>query len=149
MLKSMFALLAAFAAGAAQAQVQVQDPWIRGMVETQQVTGAFMRLTSARAAKLVGVSTPAAGMAEIHQTRMEGGVMRMRPVESIELPAGQAVELKPGGYHVMLMQVKPALQEGQSVPLTLQFESGGKRESVTVQVPVKALSGPAQAHGKH
>jgi len=117
------------------------------MVETQQVTGAFMRLTSARAAKLVGVSTPVAGVAEIHQTKMEGGVMRMRPVESIELPAGQAVELKPGGYHVMLMQVKPALQEGQSVALTLVIEAGGKRESVTVQVPVKALAGPV--HGKH
>lgn len=146
MSKLLFALLAAFVAGAAQAQVQVQDPWVRGMVETQSVTGAFMRLTSAQAAKLVGVSTPAAGATEIHRSSMEGGVMRMRPVESIELPAGQAVELKPGGYHVMMMQVSPALKEGQTIPLTLVIETGGKRESLTVQVPVKGLAGPGHRH---
>jgi copper(I)-binding protein len=152
MLKFMFALLAAFFAGAAQAQVQVrvEDPWVRGMVDVQKATGAFMRLTSKTPAKLIGASTPAAGVTEIHQSTMEGGVMRMRPVDAIELPAGQAVERKPGGYHVMMMQVSPALKEGQTVPLTLVIETGGKRESFTVQVPVKALAGPAHPHGhKH
>ncbi|MDH5352710.1 MAG: copper chaperone PCu(A)C, partial [Betaproteobacteria bacterium] len=87
MLKHGIALVAALLAGAAHAQVQVQDPWVRGMVETQKATGAFMRLTSPNAARLVGVSSPVAGVVEIHQTKMEGGVMRMRPVQAVELPA--------------------------------------------------------------
>lgn len=145
MLKQWMAVatLAALA-GTAQAQVEVKDAWIRGMVPGQDTTGAFMRLTSKTDAKLVGVKTPAAGMADIHQTKMDGGVMRMRHVEGIALPAGKPVALEPGGYHVMLMHVAPPLKEGESVPLTLIVEQrGGKRESVTVQVPVKALATPA------
>jgi periplasmic copper chaperone A len=145
MRKLFFAWLA-FAAltGTAQAQVDVKDAWIRGMVPGQDTTGAFMQITSKADAKLVGVKTPAAGMADVHQTSMQGGVMRMRHVEAIELPAGKPVDLKPGGYHVMLMHVARPLKEGEIVPLTLTVElKGGKRESVTVQVPVKALSTPA------
>jgi copper(I)-binding protein len=145
MLKHAIALLAALLAGAAHAQVQVQDPWVRGMVETQNVTGAFMRLTSPTAARLVGASSPVAGVAEIHQTTMEGGVMRMRPVQAIELPAGKTVELKPGGYHVMLMQMPRALKEGETVPVMLVIEGrDGKRQNIEVKAPVKAL-----ATGKH
>jgi len=140
------ALTLAALAGAAQAQVEVKDAWIRGMVTPQDTTGAFMRITSATDAKLVGVKTPAAGMAGIHQTTMEGGVMRMRHVEAMELPAGKPVALKPGGYHVMLMHVARPLKEGETVPLTLIVEEkGGKRQSVTIQVPVRALTTPA--HG--
>lgn len=128
-------------AGAAHAQVEVQDAWIRGMVAPQDTTGAFMRITSTKDARLVGVKTPAAGMASIHQSTMEGGVMRMRHVEAIELPAGKPVDLKPGGYHVMLMHVAKPLKEGETVPVTLIIESkDGKRESVTVQVPVSSLT---------
>lgn len=145
MLRQTIALLALAAlAGTAQAQVEVKDAWIRGMVAPQDTTGAFMRITSATDAKLVGVKTPAAGMADIHQSKMDGGVMRMRHVEGIELPAGKPVDLKPGGYHVMLMHVARPLKEGETVPLTLIVEQkGGRRESVTVQVPVKALTTPA------
>jgi copper(I)-binding protein len=140
-------LVAALLAGAAHAQVQVQDPWVRGMVETQKATGAFMRLTSPNAARLVGVSSPVAGVVEIHQTTMEGGVMRMRPVQAIELPAGKAVELRPGGYHVMLMQVPRPLKEGEKVPITLVVEGkDGKRQTIEVEAPVKALATPAH-HG--
>jgi copper(I)-binding protein len=145
MLKLGIALVAALLAGAAHAQVQVQDPWVRGMVETQNVTGAFMRLTSPTAARLVGASSPVAGVVEIHQTTMEGGVMRMRPVQAIELPAGKTVELKPGGYHVMLMQMPRALKEGETVPVMLVIEGrDGKRQNIEVKAPVKAL-----ATGKH
>ena len=147
LLRLGIALVAALLAGAAHAQVQVQDPWVRGMVETQTTTGAFMRLTSPTAARLVGASSPVAGVVEIHQTTMEGGVMRMRPVQAVELPAGKTVEFKPGGYHVMLMQVKPPVKEGGTVPLTLVIESGGKRDAVTVRAPVRALTTPA--HRKH
>lgn len=139
------ALTLAALAGAAHAQVEVQDAWIRGMVAPQDTTGAFMRIISKSDARLVGIRTPAAGMADIHQTTMQGGVMRMRPVKAIELPAGKPVELKPGGYHVMLMHVARPLKEGERVPLTLIVETAaGKRESVTVQVPVKALTTPAR-----
>jgi copper(I)-binding protein len=145
MLKHGFALLAALLAGAAHAQVTVQDAWVRGMVETQTSTGAFMRITSKSAARLIGAQSPAAGMAEIHQTTMDGGVMRMRPVEAIELPAGKTVELKPGGYHVMLMHVRQPLKEGATVPVTLVVEGkDGKRQTIEVQAPVKAL-----ATGRH
>jgi periplasmic copper chaperone A len=147
MSKYGFLLFAAVLAGAAQAQVEVKDPWVRGMVPAQKATGAFMRITSAAPAKLVGASSPAAGVVEIHRSTMEGGVMRMRPVEAIELPAGQAVELRPGGYHVMMMQVPKPLQEGETVPITLVFETAdGKRESVTIEAPVKALAAGHRMH---
>lgn len=143
----VFVLAAAFM-GAAQAQVEVKDPWVRGMVSAQKATGAFMRITSAKPAKLVGASSPAAGVVEIHRSSMEGGVMRMRPVEAIALPAGQAVELRPGGgYHVMMMQVPKPLKEGETVPITLVFESAdGKRESMTIEAPVKALAAGHRMH---
>jgi periplasmic copper chaperone A len=151
MLKQLATLLALAAlAGTAQAQIEVKDAWIRGMVPGQNATGAFMHLTSKTDAKLVGVKTPAAGMADIHQTTMDGGVMRMRHVEAIPLPAGKPVALEPGGYHVMLMHVARPLKEGETVPLTLTVEDkGGKRESLTVQVPVKALTTPAPMRMKH
>ena len=144
MLKHGIALLAALLAGAAHAQVEVKGAWVRGMVESQQATGAFMSLTSKAPARLVAAQSPAAPVVELHRTTMEEGVMRMRPVEAIELPAGKAVELKPGGYHVMLMQLPRALKEGETVALTLIVESkDGKRESIAVKAPVKALATPA------
>jgi copper(I)-binding protein len=148
MLKHWIALLVvAGMAGAAQAQVEVKGAWVRGMVESQKATGAFMSITSTAPARLVAAQSPAAGKVEIHQTTMEGGVARMRPVEAIELPAGKAVELKPGGYHVMLMQVPRPLKEGETVPVTLIVETKeGKRESIAVQAPVRPLAGPA-GHG--
>jgi copper(I)-binding protein len=152
MTKVWIALLAAVMAGAAQAQgkVEVKDAWVRGMVATQDTTGAFMRIRSQSSARLVGAKTPAAKLVEIHRTTMEGGVMRMRPVDAIELPAGQAVELKPGGYHVMLMQVPRPLEAGTSVSLTLIVEAkDGTRTEVTVQAPVRSLTAPAGGHKMH
>ncbi len=147
MLRPIVLSLAVALAGAAQAQVEVKDPWVRGMVPAQKATGAFMRITSATPAKLVGASSPAAGVVEIHRSTMEGGVMRMRPVESIELPAGREVELRPGGYHVMLMQVAKPLKEGETVPITLVVETaGGARESVAIEAPVKALTAGRRMH---
>ncbi|MEO8717722.1 MAG: copper chaperone PCu(A)C [Burkholderiales bacterium] len=141
----LVAVALAVLAGAAHAQVEVKDAWIRGMVAPQDTTGAFMQITSKTAARLVGVETPAAGMASIHQSKMEGDVMRMRHVEAIDLPPGKPVDLKPGGYHVMLMHVAHPLREGESVPLTLIVETaGGKRESVTVDVPVRSLTTPSR-----
>jgi copper(I)-binding protein len=145
-----FALAAALAAGLAHAQVEVKDAWVRGMVPGQDTTGAFLSITSKSDAKLVGVRTPAAGMAELHRTTMEGGMMRMRAVDAIPLPAGKAVALKPGGYHVMLMHVKQALKEGEQVPITLEVEGkDGSRDLITVQAPVLPVSATGPGHGMH
>ncbi|WP_420804112.1 copper chaperone PCu(A)C [Ralstonia soli] len=115
------------ASAAAFAQVTVQDAWVRGTVPGQTSSGAFMTLQSADGAKVVGVSTPVAGTAEIHEMKMEGNVMRMRAVPALDLPKGQAVQLKPGGYHVMLMDVKQPLVKDATVPLTLKVELADKR----------------------
>ena len=115
------------ASAAAFAQVTVQDAWVRGTVPGQTSSGAFMTLQAADGAKLVGVSTPVAGTAEIHEMKMEGNVMRMRAVQSLDLPKGQTVQLKPGGYHVMLMDLKQPLAKDTTVPITLKVELADKR----------------------
>ena len=136
--------------GLAHAQVSVKEPWVRATVAQQQATGAFMQLQSPTGTRLVGVSTPLTPVAEVHEMAMQSDVMRMRQVPAIDLPAGKAVELKPGGYHVMLMNLKAQVKEGQTVPLTLTFEGpDGKRETVQVQAPVRAPTAAAGAHGGH
>ena len=134
----------------ASAQTAVKDPWVRGTVPQQKATGMFAQITSTAGAKLVAGSSPVAGVVEIHEMTMDGNVMKMRALPNgLDLPAGKAVALKPGGYHVMLMDLKQALKAGDTVPVTLVFEGADKkRESVEIQVPVKALSAPAGEH-KH
>jgi copper(I)-binding protein len=137
-----FNLLAAmaFVSLAASAQTTVKDAWVRGTVAPQKATGAFMQITSAQGGKLVSVQSPLAGVAEVHEMAMDGNVMKMRAMTALDLPAGKAVELKPGGYHVMLMDLKQPLKSGESVPLTLVVEGkDGKRETLELKVPVKAV----------
>lgn len=130
----------------ALAQVSVSDPWVRATVPQQKVAGAFMQLKSAKPVKLVGVKTPVAGRVELHQMAMEGQTMRMRAVESIELPAGQTVNLASGGYHVMLFELRRQLKEGEQVPLTLTVvDAAGKRAEVAVSAPVRPLTYTAPA----
>lgn len=137
-------------AAAAQAQVSVTSPWVRATVAQQKSTGAFMQLKSAQDARLVAVQSPVAGVVEVHDMVMEGNVMRMRPLEQgLALPAGQAVELKPGGYHVMLMDLKQQVKDGDTVPLTLVIEArDGQRQNLEVQAPVRPL-GAAAGQGAH
>jgi periplasmic copper chaperone A len=128
---------------AAQAQTTVKDAWVRGTVSTQKATGLFAQITSASGGRLVSASTPVAGIVEIHEMAMDGNVMKMRAVPGLDLPAGKAVDLKPGGYHVMLMDLKQGLKEGDTVVVTLVVEGkDGKRESVDIKAPVKALAAP-------
>jgi copper(I)-binding protein len=136
---------------AAHAQlVEVTDAWVRTTVQGQAGTGAFMKLTSKDGARLVGVSTPAASVAEVHEMKMEGDVMRMRAVPVLELPAGKTVELKPGGYHLMLMDLKAALPKDTTVPLTLVFKDAkGVESRLQLKVPVAAVAPQAQAQHKH
>ena len=123
------------------AQVAVTEPWVRGTVAGQKVTGAFMRLTSPVDTALVAVSSPAAKIVEMHSMKMEGGVMKMNAVDKVAVPAGQAVELKPGGYHVMLVDLVAPLKDGDTVPLKLIFEDkAGKKETVDVKAVVRPLA---------
>jgi len=125
---------ALFVSVAAQAQVKVDDPWVRATVAPQKATGAFMQITSAKAAKVVAAASPAAAVVEIHEMKMDDGVMKMRAVDALPLPAGQAVALKPGSYHVMLMGLKAPIKAGETVPLTLTVEGeDGKRSAVEVK----------------
>lgn len=133
-------LLAITSTAWAQTSVKVEDAWVRGTVASQKATGAFMRLTSSTNARLVAVQSPVAGVAAIHEMAMDKDVMKMRQVPGLELAAGKAVELKPGGYHVMLMDLKQALKAGDSVPITLVFEDAAKKRfTQSLSLPIKAL----------
>lgn len=138
---------AALLSNAALAQVTVKEAWVRATVAQQKATGAFMHLQSVQDAKLVAAQSPVAGVVEVHEMAMEGGVMKMRAVPSLALPAGKAVELKPGGYHVMLMDLKAQVKEGDTVPVTLVVEGkDGKRQSIEVKAPARAMAQPSMKH---
>ncbi|MCL2657212.1 MAG: copper chaperone PCu(A)C [Betaproteobacteria bacterium] len=125
---------------AVAADLKVDAPWTRSTLPTQKAAGAFMTLTSAQDAVLVGASSPLAEKAEIHEMKTEGGVMKMSPVANLPLPAGKAVELKSGGNHIMLWGLKQQLKAGEKLPLELQIESGGKRETVKVEAEIRPLN---------
>jgi copper(I)-binding protein len=132
----------------AHAQVEVTDAWVRGTVPGQKATGAFMRIKANQGATLLGAQSPAGGLAEIHEMRRDGDVMRMRAVPKLQLPAGTTVELKPGGYHVMLMDLKAPLKRGDIVPIKLRLQGkDGKAAEVDVQAEVRDLT--AAAGHKH
>ena len=136
-------------AGAALAQaVRAEGAWARATVPGQQATGAFMTLTAPAGARLVGVSSPAAGVAEIHEMAMQGDVIRMRALDAVALPAGQAVELRPSGRHLMLLDLKAPLKDGSTVPLTLRLQDAqGVETRLELQVPVRKAAAPAAAAG--
>lgn len=135
-------LLAAACLGPAQAQTTVKDAWVRGTVAQQKASGMFARISSATGGRIVSASSPVAGVVEIHEMTMEGSTMRMRAVAALDLPAGQVVELKPGGYHVMLLDLKQQLKPGETVSVFFVIESaGGKRETLEVKAPVRPLAG--------
>jgi copper(I)-binding protein len=126
-------------------QVNVTDAWVRGTVAGQRATGAFMTLTAPKDAALVAAASPVAKIVEIHEMAMDGGVMKMRAVAKIDLPAGKAVALKPGGYHVMLMALQQPVQEGGTVPITLTFEArDGTRTTQQIAAPVRPLANRPQ-----
>ena len=149
MKRSIFALLAGcLLSNAVLAQVSVSDPWVRATVPAQKVTGAFMRLQSAAPARLVGVQADVAGRAELHEMAMDGQTMRMRRVETIELPAGKPVNLASGGYHVMLFDLKRQVKEGENVAITVSVQdAAGRKQDVKVTAPVRPLT--YSAHSGH
>jgi periplasmic copper chaperone A len=131
------------------ADVKIEGAWVRTAVEGQKGTGGFMKLTAPAAMKLVGVASPVAGVGEVHEMKMEGSVMKMAEVKGgLELPAGQTVELKPGGYHIMLLDLKQALKVDSQVPVTLTFANAkGEQSKVELKMPVAARA-PGSAPGK-
>lgn len=131
------------ATGLSMAQnVVVKDAWARTSVQGQKSTAAFMTITAKEGAKLIGVSTPVAGVAEVHEMKMDGDIMRMRALpDGLDLPAGKAVELKPGSYHIMLMDLKAALPKDTTVPLTLAFKDAkGVQSKIEIKVPVSTAA---------
>jgi len=149
----MFALGAALPAAA---QLAVRDAWLRATVPAQTVAGAFMQLTSPVDARLVEASSPAARVVEIHEMAMEGNMMKMRQIAGLDLPAGKAVMLRPGGYHLMLIDLKRPLKDGEAVPFTLVIQGReGRRETVEIKAQVRPITamGPgghgAQGKGAH
>lgn len=136
--------------GGVMADVSVKEPWVRATVAQQTATGAFMQITAPRAARLVEARSPVAGVTEIHEMTMDNNVMRMRAIPGIDLPAGKAVELKPGGYHVMLMDLKAPITEGQEVPVTLVVEHADKkRETIELKATARALGATGGMQHKH
>ena len=148
------ALVGLFSAGiAAAADLEVASPWVRGTVPAQKATGAFMQLSSKGGVSLVGVGSPAANIVEIHEMVMDNNVMKMRAVPRLEVEAGKVLELKPGSYHVMLIDLKKPLAKGEIVPITLRVEGKDKKvETVEIQAEVRDLTArtpaPAMEH-KH
>jgi hypothetical protein len=151
-MKNRIALFAAacllLSSSAFAADIEVKDAWARATVPGQHASGAFMTLTSAKGAVLVGGSSPVAKLLEIHEMKHEGDVMKMRAIPKLELPAGKAVELT-GAYHVMLMGLNKELKAGDKVPLTLTIEQQGKQESVSINAEVRALASGKPASGHH
>lgn len=143
-------LLAMTASAWAQspASVEIKDAWVRATVAQQKATGAFMQLTAKTDSKLVEIKTPVAGVAEIHEMAMDKDVMKMRQVPGLALPAGKAVDLKPGGYHVMLLDLKAQVKAGDVVPFTLVFEGkDGQRENVEIKALARPLNSAPAAGG--
>lgn len=142
-------LAGALAVGAALAQpVQVEGAWARATVPGQAVGGVYMTLTASQDRWLLGGTSPAAGRLEVHEMALQDNVMRMRPLASLHLPAGKPVALKPGGLHLMLLDLKAPLAAGSSVALTLHLrDAQGQESSVALEVPVRALQAPAGAAG--
>jgi len=147
------AIATVFAASAFAQNVTVTDAWARATVQGQKATGAFMKITAKDNTKLVGVSSPVAGVAEIHEMKMDKDVMKMAALPNgLALPAGKAVELKPGGYHVMLMDLKAPLTKDSTVPLTLTLQDAkGVKSTVELKVLVgmQAPAMPSHDHSTH
>ena len=130
-------------AGATLAQtavIEIKNAWVRSAVPGQSATGAFMTITHKDGARLVRGASPMAGLTEIHEMKMEGDIMKMRPVpQGVELPAGRAVDLAPGGYHIMLMDLKGSLPSDSVVPITLWFKDAkGVESPLELKLPVAA-----------
>lgn len=123
--------------------IKIENAYTRATVPGQQVAGGFMKIENKGTTdQLVSASSPLAGEVQLHEMAMEGNVMKMRQVKDITVPAGGSVELKPGGLHLMFMNIKAPLAAGESVPVKLKFAKAGE---VEVKLPVNAMGQPGGA----
>lgn len=128
--------------------VVIKDAWVRSTVPGQMGTGAFMKITAKAGTQLIGVSSPVAGVVEVHEMKMDKDIMQMRAMPALDLPAGKTIELKPGGYHVMLMDLKQPLLKDSKVPLTLLFKDAkGVQTRMALTLPVTNVA-PGSVSGK-
>jgi copper(I)-binding protein len=141
-----FALCTPVGTAAQTGSVEIKNAWARATPGGATTAAVYLTIVSATLDRLIGVSTAVAQQAELHSMTMEGGVMKMRQVDSIDLPAGEAVTLKPGGYHIMLSGLAQPLKVGQTFAMTLSFEQAGPRE-VTVKVEKVGATGPQAPPG--
>ena len=119
--------------------LNIDHPFARATPPGAKSGGAFFVVANSGATpdKLIGVASPAARSAEMHQMAVDAGVMKMRAVPALDVPSGGKLELKPGGYHVMLLDLKQPLKAGDKVPLTLTFQNAG---SIVVSVDVESMA---------
>ncbi len=137
--------LAPAQAVAQTSSITVENAWARATTASAKAGGVFLTLTSTGAPdRLVGTSSPVAGVVELHRTVNENGVMKMLPVPELALETGKTIELKPGSYHIMLIDLKQQLKSGATFPVTLRFEKAAPI-TATVTVTTAGASGPA--HG--
>jgi len=142
--------LGLLASASSWAQVDISQAWVRATVAPQKATGAFVQLKAKSDSRLVEVRSSVAGVAEIHEMKMEGSTMKMRAVDGLDLPAGQLVELKPGSLHIMLMDLKKPLAAGEAVDLTLVFEGRDKkRVEQEIKAEARPMGKPAAAEHAH
>ena len=140
----------ALIANAGWAQVIVTDAWVRGTVPGQKATGAFMQLSSATDQTLVAASSTSAKFVEIHEMTMERGVMKMRAIDTLEIRAGQTVEMQTGGHHLMLLDLRAPLKVGDTVLITLTWQDkAGRKTTQDLTASVKPLTTASGGAHKH
>jgi len=139
-------VIATSAAQSPSATVAVEKPWARATPGKSTTGAVYMTLVDRATTpdRLIGVSSPVAARAQIHTAGQENGVMKMREVEALPVEPGKPIEFKPGGYHIMMLDLKQPLKEGDSVPVTLSFEKAGR---VEVIVPVQKVGAMAPMPG--
>ena len=150
MKKMFFCLLLGLTGTAFGADPEIKSPWVRSTVEGQPATGAFMDISSTTGITVLSVSSPVAGIAEVHEMKMDEGVMKMRAVRQLAVSAGQTVQLAPGSYHIMLMSLKSTLKPGSVVPITITYQDKtGKKHKVEVKAEVRDMTATATMPASH
>ncbi|HQZ45213.1 MAG TPA: copper chaperone PCu(A)C [Usitatibacteraceae bacterium] len=145
--KSLCVAGLALAAAQAWAGVTVTEAWVRATVPAQTATGAFMKLKASEDVTLFNAASAAARIVEVHEMTMAGNVMAMRAVDDVALPAGKTVEFRPGGYHVMLIDLVRPLAKGDHVPITLTFvDRNGKKSKLEIKAEVRAMGASSMKH---
>jgi copper(I)-binding protein len=146
----VFATLLACLGAAAHAEVTAKDAWVRATVPAQRATGAFMQLNATENVRVVEVRSPVAKIVELHEMRMDGDKMMMQALPWLDLTPSKPVDLKPGGYHVMLIDLLKPLSAGDKVPLTLVVEGKDKkRSSVEISAEVRGINGKPLMDHQH